>query len=66
MTEIVRVANTDQLNRTDDVVFLHGLDGDARLTWLGEDIPDVGVWGRCRAATRCPWCQVGISVLVVI
>ena len=32
MTEIVPVANTNQLNRTADVVFLHGLGGDARVT----------------------------------
>lgn len=33
MTEMVRVANTQKPGRTADIVFLHGLDGDARLTW---------------------------------
>ena len=33
MTEIVRVANTEKPDRTADVVFLHGLNGDAWLTW---------------------------------
>src|SRR6266852_5419907 len=33
MTEIVRVANTEKADRTADIVFLHGLNGDAHLTW---------------------------------
>lgn len=33
MTEIVPIANTDNPNRSGDVVFLHGLDGNARITW---------------------------------
>ncbi len=33
MTEIVCVANTEKPDRTADIVFVHGLDGDSRLTW---------------------------------
>ncbi len=33
MIEIIPAANTEKPNRTADVVFLHGLDGDALLTW---------------------------------
>ena len=57
MSELIRVSGCDKPARTGDVVFVHGLDGDARTTWqpaerpglawpdwLGQDLPDVGVW----------------------
>ncbi len=59
MAELIPVSNTGRHDRIADVVFMHGLDGDARLTWttpgepdgfwpgwLGADpeLPDVGIW----------------------
>ena len=54
---IVPIANTTDVHRRCDVVFIHGLGGDGRGTWqagtappfywpeeLGKDIPDAGVW----------------------
>jgi hypothetical protein len=51
------VSGCDNQDRRGDVVFVHGLDGDARSTWrpagstspawpewLGEALPDVGIW----------------------
>jgi hypothetical protein len=33
MAEMIPVVNTEKPDRTADIVFLHGLNGDARLTW---------------------------------
>jgi hypothetical protein len=51
------IANTEQGDRGGDVIFVHGLEGDARGTWhpagrpeafwpawLGEELPGVGIW----------------------
>lgn len=57
MAELVRVRGCDNPQRRGDVVFVHGLNGDPRQywfppgepdkfwpAWLGEDLPDIGVW----------------------
>jgi pimeloyl-ACP methyl ester carboxylesterase len=57
MSELIKVANCENELRLGDVIFVHGLDGDARSTWrprdsqgpawpewLAEDLPDAGVW----------------------
>jgi pimeloyl-ACP methyl ester carboxylesterase len=54
MPELVRVSGCDNPRRRGDVVFVHGLNGDPGdywggpgshwPTWLGEDLPDVGIW----------------------
>ena len=57
MSELIQVSGCANPARAGDVIFVHGLDGDARGTWqpaglagpawpdwLGQDLPDVGVW----------------------
>jgi pimeloyl-ACP methyl ester carboxylesterase len=57
MSELVSICGTSNPNRRGDVVFVHGLNGDARTTWhpkdqpdefwpswLCEDMPEIGVW----------------------
>lgn len=60
MSEILAVSGCENLERIGDVVFVHGLGGDARGTWhpqgkrdgdndfwpawLGQDLPNVGIW----------------------
>ena len=58
-TELIPIIGTKNPNRKADIIFVHGLGGDAWSTWhpsarkddnnflpmwLGEDFPDVGVW----------------------
>lgn len=58
-SQLQRIANCDRADRIGDVIFVHGLGGDAFgtwhpqgkkddkqswLFWLGEDLPDVGIW----------------------
>jgi pimeloyl-ACP methyl ester carboxylesterase len=83
MTEIVPAANTEKPDRTADVVFLHGLGGDARLTWgatlrrdardaydlelfwpmwLGDDLPDVGVWSVQYDAAGSKWTGASMPI----
>jgi pimeloyl-ACP methyl ester carboxylesterase len=57
MAELLQVRNCANPKRRGDVIFVHGLNGNPReywfpagqpekywLAWLGEDLPDVGVW----------------------
>ena len=56
MQTLVPIANTTNVNRRADVVFVHGLGGDGIATWtsadgkfywpkeLGDDLTDIGVW----------------------
>jgi pimeloyl-ACP methyl ester carboxylesterase len=57
MAELLQVRNCANPKRRGDVIFVHGLNGNARdywfppgepekywPAWLGEDLPDVGVW----------------------
>ena len=58
-TELISISGCENLGRIGDVIFVHGLGGDVRgtwhpqgkhddnnfwPTWLGEYLPDVGVW----------------------
>lgn len=62
---IIGCSNED---RAADVIFLHGLDGDATTTWhpkaepsdywpkwLGEDLPNVGIWSVDYEASSLNW-----------
>ncbi|MCP2730916.1 esterase/lipase family protein [Limnofasciculus baicalensis] len=57
--DLIQIAGCENLSRRGDVIFVHGLGGSARGTWhpqeldndnnfwpfwLGEDLPDVGIW----------------------
>jgi pimeloyl-ACP methyl ester carboxylesterase len=54
MSELVQVSGCDNPQRRGDVVFVHGLNGNPRdywgepgshwPTWVGEELPDVGLW----------------------
>jgi pimeloyl-ACP methyl ester carboxylesterase len=57
VSELKKVSGCDDATCKGDVIFVHGLDGDARNTWrpagstgpawpewLGEDLPQAGVW----------------------
>jgi predicted alpha/beta hydrolase family esterase len=58
-SQLHKIANCDRADRIGDVIFVHGLMGDARgtwhpqgkkddkqswLFWLGQDLPDIGIW----------------------
>jgi len=58
-SKLEQIANCDRADRIGDVIFVHGLGGDSRgtwhpegdkndreswLFWLGQDLPEVGIW----------------------
>lgn len=68
MSSMIRISGCDNENRRADIIFVHGLDGDARATWhpkdrpdafwptwLGEDVPAVGVWSLGYAVSASAW-----------
>ncbi len=63
-----KIANCGNVDRAVDVVFVHGLDGDAISTWhpendhdkfwpawLGEDFPNAGIWSLGYAVASSAW-----------
>ncbi len=68
MEGLIKISGADNPDRAGDVVFVHGLDGDATTTWhppkkpddfwpkwLGADCPDVGVWSLGYAVSSMAW-----------
>jgi pimeloyl-ACP methyl ester carboxylesterase len=68
MSELVSICGTSNPNRRGDVVFVHGLNGDARATWqpdgepgrfwpswLCEDFADIGVWSVGYEVSSFEW-----------
>ena len=69
------IANTDDANRTADIVFVHGLAGGSHSTWrnrergffwpsvLGNDLPECGIWTLGYSAGMSHWVgQAGMAI----
>ncbi|WP_446359390.1 hypothetical protein [Coleofasciculus sp. G2-EDA-02] len=55
---LIKISGCENTSRSGDVIFIHGLGGNARstwhpqelyddnfwLTWLGTDLSDIGIW----------------------
>ncbi|MBL8260416.1 MAG: hypothetical protein JNM60_11455 [Candidatus Competibacteraceae bacterium] len=68
MDGLLKVGGCDRPDRAADVIFVHGLDGDARTTWhpkdrpdafwpawLADDVPAAGVWSLGYAVSASAW-----------
>ena len=70
-SQLISVIKDDNASRSADVIFVHGINADARTTWmtenktwvlkeswlywLGKDIPDVAVWTLDYPASALAW-----------
>lgn len=65
---LFKIAGCSNESRTVDVIFVHGLEGDAKQTWhpenqpskywpqwISEKLPDVGVWSLDYEAAKIKW-----------
>lgn len=68
MSQLIQISGCANSDRKADVVFIHGLGGDALETWrsgegdstswphwLGREFPDVGIWSLSYAASPTRW-----------
>lgn len=70
MSELHKISGCENANREADVIFIHGLGGDAYKTWrnsnqffwpvwLGKEFPEVGVWSLDYPASPSRWVSAG-------
>ena len=68
MAELQKISGCENPQRMADIIFVHGLDGDARTTWqekgrpdtfwpgwLGEEFPKAGVWSLDYESSSMAW-----------
>jgi tetratricopeptide (TPR) repeat protein len=68
MSHLIKICGTENPGRRGDVIFVHGLNGDAIATWqpdgqpnrcwpywIGEDLPDVGIWSLGYEVNASAW-----------
>ncbi|NER26790.1 MAG: alpha/beta hydrolase [Symploca sp. SIO1C4] len=68
--DLIKISGCDNHQRLGDVIFVHGLDGNARSTWhpkgrvddddfwpnwLGQELPDLGIWSLSYKVEPFKW-----------